>query len=219
MKITYEKKIKDSSSSCIRLFYRGSRSKMERFFFFSFFHSIQQFRIIRRNFLFYPSFSLGERANAQRESIGRKSRCQQTLNLNPFLSAERGSNRYRRSREPRIVNSSTPSPFSISRPSIPKNFIRYYSELHELLSPFRFSPPPSFLSSVRSPPFCSLPPPPPSLHPFRLCLRKFKFSVILHPGQNIPVYSGDKYTRQQSARFLSSFLPSFLPPAQGSGIP
>lgn len=112
--------------------------------FFSFFHSIQQFRIIRRNFLFYPSFSLGERANAQRESIGRKSRCQQTLNLNPFLSAERGSNRYRRSREPRIVNSSTPSPFSISRPSIPKNFIRYYSELHELLSPFRSSPPPSF---------------------------------------------------------------------------
>lgn len=140
MKITYEKKIKDSSSSCIRLFYRGSRSKMERFSF-SFFHSIQQFRIIRRNFLFYPSFSLGERANAQRESIGRKSRCQQTLNLNPFLSAERGSNRYRRSREPRIVNSSTPSPFSISRPSIPKNFIRYYSELHELLSPFRSSPP------------------------------------------------------------------------------
>lgn len=189
---------------------------MERFSF-SFFHSIQQFRIIRRNFLFYPSFSLGEWANAQRESIGRKSRCQQTLNLNPFLSAERGSNRYRRSREPRIVNSSTPSPFSISRPSIPKNFIRYYSELHELLSPFRssfFS-----LSSVRSPPFCSLPPPPPPLHPFRLCLRKFKFSVILHPGQNIPVYSGDKYTRQQSARFLSSFLPSFLPPAQGSGIP
>lgn len=176
--------------------------------FFSFFHSIQQFRIIRRNFLFYPSFSLGERANAQRESIGRKSRCQQTLNLNPFLSAERGSNRYRRSREPRIVNSSTPSPFSISRPSIPKNFIRYYSELHELLSPFRSSPSPFFLGPVSSLLFA--PSPSPTSSPFSPLFTQIQ---VLRNSPSRTEYPGvfRRQVHKATVGKIPLLLPSFLP--------